>query len=268
MTAESQTPQRPRERPALPWSAHGAVVPLPVESKVADMSDRDGQDGLPRQADIVFVGAGHNALVAAAYLLDAGRSVTLLEQMPQPGGWVQTAELGAPGFHHDRYSSLHPAFVGGPAFAELGRDLGRHGLEYVTAPLATASSLPDGRTAIVPVDPEAFAAELERLGETTGWNALLGATGAHLQTVLGLLGDGLDGPGAGDARGSAPRRPRRRAAVRPTAHGQRARSAPQPLPHRGAAIARGAVAAAPGRRARGPRQRPVGDVRPRRAGRW
>jgi phytoene dehydrogenase-like protein len=27
---------------------------------------------LPPHADVVFVGAGHNALVAAAYLLDAG----------------------------------------------------------------------------------------------------------------------------------------------------------------------------------------------------
>lgn len=68
---------------------------------------------LPEQADIVFVGAGHNALVAAAYLLDAGRSVVLLEQMDRPGGWVRTEELGAPGFLHDRWSSLHPIFAGG-----------------------------------------------------------------------------------------------------------------------------------------------------------
>jgi phytoene dehydrogenase-like protein len=147
----------------------------------------------PQQADVVFVGAGHNALVAAAYLLDAGRSVTLLEQMPLPSGWVNTAELGASGFRHDRYSSLHPAFVGGPVWAELGPDLSRHGLEYVTAPLATASSLPDGRTAVAPVDPQAFAAELERLGETAGWSALFAAAGPQLQTLLGLLGGGLDG---------------------------------------------------------------------------
>ena len=70
------------------------------------------QEGLPHKADVLFVGAGHNALVAAAYLTEAGRSVCLLERMPHPGGWVQTAELGAPGFHHDLYSSLHPAFVG------------------------------------------------------------------------------------------------------------------------------------------------------------
>ena len=40
---------------------------------------------LPQQGDVVFVCAGHNALVATAYLLAAGRSVRLLEQMAGPG---------------------------------------------------------------------------------------------------------------------------------------------------------------------------------------
>jgi phytoene dehydrogenase-like protein len=162
------------------------------EPKVADVSEPGDQD-LPRQADVVFVGAGHNALVAAAYLADAGRSVCLLERMPQPGGWVQTAELGAPGFRHDRYSALHPAFIRGPAWAELAPDLSRHGLEYVTAPLATASSLPDGRAAIAPVDAQDFAVERERLGETAGWNALFAAAGPPLRALAGLLADGLRG---------------------------------------------------------------------------
>jgi phytoene dehydrogenase-like protein len=166
------------------------VAVMPCRSKEGDMND------LPARADVVFVGAGHNALVAAAYLLDAGRSVCLLEQMAQPGGWVRTSELGAPGFLHDRWSSLHPGFVGGPAWAELGPDLARHGLKYVTAPLATGSSLPDGRTAVYPADPQALAAELDRLGESAGWNALFAAAGPQLPPLLSLLGAGLDSPGA------------------------------------------------------------------------
>jgi phytoene dehydrogenase-like protein len=151
---------------------------------------------LPHDVDVVFVGAGHNALVAAAYLLEAGRSVCLLERMGHPGGWVRTAELGAAGFYHDRWSSLHPAFVGGPVWAELGPDLRRHGLDYVTAPLATGSSLADGRTAVAPVDPDAFSAELERLGESAGWRALFAAAGAYLPSLRELLGGGLDQPEA------------------------------------------------------------------------
>jgi phytoene dehydrogenase-like protein len=146
----------------------------------------------PGQADIVFVGAGHNALVAAAYLLDAGRSVCLIDRMTEPGGWVRTTELGAPGFLHDRWSAVHPAFVGGPVWAELGPDLSRHGLEYVTTPLATGSSLPDGRTAVAPVNPQALMEELDRLGESAGWNDLFAAVGPYLQPLFGLLGSGLD----------------------------------------------------------------------------
>ena len=166
MTTEGQDPATTSRETGLAFERQGAgvqAVPLPVESKLADTSELGDQDGLPRQADVVFVGAGHSALVAAAYLAGAGRSVCLLERMPHPGGWVQTAELGAPGFRHDRYSALHPAFVGGQSWSELAPDLSRHGLDYVTAPLATASSLPDGRTAVAPVDAEAFAVELERL---------------------------------------------------------------------------------------------------------
>jgi phytoene dehydrogenase-like protein len=160
------------------------------DTRTNDMYD------LPRHADVVFVGAGHNALVAAAYLLETGRSVVLLEQMSQPGGWVRTAELGAPGFHHDRWSAMHTAFVHGPAWAELGPDLKRHGLEYVTAPLATASSLPGGRGAVLPVEPRELATELERLGETAGWGGLFAAAGPQLPALLELLGGGLDSPEA------------------------------------------------------------------------
>lgn len=151
---------------------------------------------MPREVDVVFVGAGHNALVAAAYLLEAGRSVLLLDRMERPGGWVQTAELGAPGFHHDRYSAVHPAFVGGPAWAELGADLERHGLRYVNAPVSSGVSLADGRTAVLPLDPEALDTELAWLGEAEPWGALLADAGPYLDVLLGLFGDGLDSPEA------------------------------------------------------------------------
>ncbi|MCF3961115.1 phytoene desaturase family protein [Streptomyces fuscigenes] len=142
------------------------------------------------------MGAGHHALVAAALLLDAGRSVCLLDRMPRPGGFVGTRELGAPGFLHDVWSAAHPGFVGGPVWAELGPHLARHGLEYVTAPLSTGSSLPDGRAAVAPVDRDAFAKELERLGEKGRWDRLFDAVGPHLPELFGLFAAGLDEPGA------------------------------------------------------------------------
>lgn len=36
--------------------------------------------------DVVIIGAGHNGLVCAAYLLEAGYSVLLLEKNSIPGG--------------------------------------------------------------------------------------------------------------------------------------------------------------------------------------
>ncbi|GAB4368220.1 MAG: hypothetical protein Kow00121_07180 [Elainellaceae cyanobacterium] len=43
--------------------------------------------------DVVIVGAGHNALGCAAYLLKSGYSVLLLEKNAVPGGGATTREL-------------------------------------------------------------------------------------------------------------------------------------------------------------------------------
>ncbi|MGL5034412.1 MAG: FAD-dependent oxidoreductase, partial [Microcystaceae cyanobacterium] len=55
--------------------------------------------------DVVIIGAGHNGLVCAAYLLKAGYSVLLLEKRSVPGGAATTEELmpvEAPGFQFNR----------------------------------------------------------------------------------------------------------------------------------------------------------------------
>jgi phytoene dehydrogenase-like protein len=147
--------------------------------------------------DVIFVGAGHNALIAASYLVKDGRSVCLLDQHATPGGWVRSEELTLPGFVHDTFSALHPIFVGGPVFAELGPELAEHGLRYVQGQTSTGASFPDGRSAVIETDPDALGAELDRLGERHAWTQLMTDVSPHLDSVGPLLGMDLTSPEAG-----------------------------------------------------------------------
>lgn len=137
-----------------------------------------------KKYDAVFIGSGHNALIAAAYLARAGHSVLVLEKNERPGGLCLTEELTLPGWKHDTYSSAHPLFVAGPAYAELGPELAQRGLRYVNCDTVTGVSMPDGRTAIFPRDAAAAAAEFERLAQGDG-----AALGALLQEFGALAGD-------------------------------------------------------------------------------
>src|SRR5258706_6858767 len=96
--------------------------------------------------DAIVVGSGHNALITSAYLAKAGWSVLVLERNDRPGGLVRTEELTLPGFRHDTYSSAHPLFTGGPAYAELAPDLTPHGLEDRRARYSSGAAVPRAGT--------------------------------------------------------------------------------------------------------------------------
>src|SRR5690606_12238186 len=81
--------------------------------------------------DFLTVGAGHNGLVAAAYLAAAGKKVLVLERNEWYGGGVVTRALTKPGFLHDQHSMAHIFIQGNPLLKsdELGLK-SRHGLQY------------------------------------------------------------------------------------------------------------------------------------------
>lgn len=83
-------------------------------------------------ADAVVIGAGHNGLVAAAALADAGWDVVILEAAPEPGGAVRSAEL-VPGYTSDLFSAFYPLGASSPAMTAL--ELERHGLEWLHSPV-------------------------------------------------------------------------------------------------------------------------------------
>lgn len=81
-------------------------------------------------ADVVVVGGGHNALIAAAYLVAEGLSVDVLEARSVLGGGTVTEELTLPGFLHDSAATGHIGLQFNPAIASDELGLRRHGLRY------------------------------------------------------------------------------------------------------------------------------------------
>lgn len=124
--------------------------------------------------DAVVVGAGHNGLVAANILADAGWSVVVLEEQDHPGGAVASADYLGPGYVADVCSAFYPLAAASPAIASL--ELERHGLEWCHAPAVLAHPLADGRCVLLTRDVEETAAGLEELGAGDGqaWRRLCG----------------------------------------------------------------------------------------------
>jgi phytoene dehydrogenase-like protein len=140
--------------------------------------------------DALFVGSGVNSLTGAALLSRAGWRVCVLERNEVLGGAIRTSsELTAPGFTHELMSSWHPLFAGSAAYAELGDDLRRHGLEYLNTDAPTATLFPDGEAAFLSTSLEANAAEFERhaSGDGAAWSRQFAQFMASAEHSFGVL---------------------------------------------------------------------------------
>ncbi len=82
-------------------------------------------------ADIVVAGAGHNALITAAYLAKAGYECVLVDARPIPGGGAATEEILGDGYLIDTCSTGHTIIRTNPVLSndELGLH-SRYGLRY------------------------------------------------------------------------------------------------------------------------------------------
>ncbi len=144
--------------------------------------------------DAVFVGSGVNALAGAALLAREGWSVCVLEREERLGGCLYTSdELTLPGFTHEVLASWHPLWTGGPAYAELGDELSRRGLEYLNTDLPTGTAYPDDTSAFIWTSLEGNVAELDRhrAGDGAAWEAFFNGFMANADIAFGLLGTEL-----------------------------------------------------------------------------
>src|ERR1700712_4577230 len=123
----------------------------------------------PAAVDAIVVGAGHNGLVAANLLADAGWQVLVLEAADHAGGAVHSDESVHPGFTSDLYSSFYPLGAASPILQAL--DLAQHGLRWTHAPTVLAHVWPDDRSAAVSRDRDLTAASVDQFaaGDGQAW---------------------------------------------------------------------------------------------------
>ncbi len=155
---------------------------------------------LPDHAEVVVVGAGHNSLVAAAYLARAGLEVLVLEAAATIGGNTRTEQLTLPGYAHDSCSSAHVLIQNNPLVRddELGL-LADQGLRYLTTDPAVVMPQPDGDVLVMRPDLEATSAELARWSsrDARAFEAMVGAWKGGLAAAHARWSSGL--PQQGDA---------------------------------------------------------------------
>jgi phytoene dehydrogenase-like protein len=96
-------------------------------------------------ADVVVAGAGHNSLIAAAYLAKAGYECVILDARETAGGAAATEELTLPGFRFDSCSTGHTLIQPNPVLRddELGLK-SEYGLEYLSPDPIAHVVFPDG----------------------------------------------------------------------------------------------------------------------------
>ncbi len=113
-------------------------------------------------ADVVFVGTGHNAMVSAAYLAKWGHKVLMLERREDVGGAVCTRDMFG-GFKMDVGGSLHFMIHHTPIVEEL--ELEKYGLEYIPLDPFMSAPFDDGSVIHFHEDLDATAESIAQISE-------------------------------------------------------------------------------------------------------
>lgn len=149
--------------------------------------------------DVILIGAGHNALVAAFYLAKAGKKPLVLERRHVVGGCATSEEFAA-GY---RASTL--AHTLGPLRPAIVRDmqLERRGVTFVEPDPRLVSVAPDGRALVFSTDPRRTAEAIKPFSAKDAarypeFCAAIERIGAFLSGLLEMTPPSIDSPSAGE----------------------------------------------------------------------
>jgi phytoene dehydrogenase-like protein len=137
--------------------------------------------------DAIIVGAGHNGLVAAAYLARAGKRVLVLERRSIIGGIAATEEIFA-GFKYSTCAHLAGSFS---KQIVVDLDLKKYGFELLDLdPLLFAPTV-DGNSLLISREPTKTATEIARHSTADAnryhvFSALIANLSAFLRTLYGM----------------------------------------------------------------------------------
>lgn len=148
--------------------------------------------------DALIVGAGHNGLVAAAYLAGAGLRTLVLERRPLVGGACVTEEL-IPGH---RFSTA--SYVCSLLRPEIIADLALHEHGFEMLPCRTSFTVfPDGRALLLGLGADEDAREIARYSNNDArayprFNAALARLADLIRPTLAMTPPDPAAPGMGD----------------------------------------------------------------------
>jgi phytoene dehydrogenase-like protein len=123
----------------------------------------------------LVIGGGHNGLVCATHLAEAGVEVEVLEHGSRPGGAALSSERTLPGFVHDDHAAFVPMTVASPAMRELELDV-----DWIFPEAIMAHPFDDGSAIVLHRD---LGATLDSLREHAGPAAAAGWETAMAQLL-------------------------------------------------------------------------------------
>ncbi|HTC92625.1 MAG TPA: NAD(P)/FAD-dependent oxidoreductase [Terriglobales bacterium] len=154
---------------------------------------------MPEKRDVIIIGGGHNGLVTAFYLAQAGFKPMILERRSQLGGAALTEEI-IPGF---RCSTL--AHSAGPLSPRIVRDmqLEKHGLKMLRPETALFAPTADGRALLLHDDAARSAEGIAKFSSKDAANyqefaRALARIAPVLSKILEQSPPDIGNPGAGD----------------------------------------------------------------------